>query len=371
MSDGEEEKGKWTHIIEATWKELQDTSPRYTPYVTYGLLTANILMFLATFGAMSNDPWSVGLTASEFIENPLAPKVLLSMFAHAGIIHLLGNMAYLYKHGDNVEAAMGRLRYLVFYLICGYAAVASQVLYSSAVGTPRVMLAPMVGASGAISGVLGAYLYLWPGASTYRCFCFRFSCYCMRLTARRDIAIWLGFQFVLPVLEPSVAVFAHLGGLVAGIALAPIIAKRENVARLRQMVKQGEYRGPPPDEYEVLVTGWDGVVKVVVALAVIAVVAVAALGVKGHMWHVYTVKYRLDGGVEELVETGLPQPLKVERVITGCLPVGVSCFPVDGYLLVSHGPASNIGILLSVGLIGALLLLLYDAVKSQREWEVL
>ncbi|ABP49855.1 conserved hypothetical protein [Pyrobaculum arsenaticum DSM 13514] len=83
------------------------------------------------------------------------------------------------------------------------------------------------------------------------------------------------------------------------------------------------------------------------------------------------MKYRLDGGVEELVETGLPQPLKVERVITGCLPVGVSCFPVDGYLLVSHGPASNIGILLSVGLIGALLLLLYDAVKSQREWEVL
>ena len=143
------------------------------------------------------------------------------------------------------------------------------------------------------------------------------------------------------------------------------------MARLRQEVKQGEYRGPPPDEYEVLVTGWDGVVKAAVALAVIAVVAVAALGVKSHMWHVYTVKYWLDGGVEESVETAPPEPLKVERVITACLPAGVSCFPVNGYLLVSHGPASNIGILLSVGLIGALLLLLYDAVKSQEEWEVL
>lgn len=350
-------KGEWTTSLGALRKELKDTSPRHIPYVTFGLIAANVAMFIGTILELYGNPWRVGLTASEFIENPLTPKVFLAMFAHAGISHLLGNMFYLYKHGDNVEAAMGSLRYLVFYLICGYAAVAAQVLYSSAVGTPRLLLTPMVGASGAISGVLGAYLYLWPGASTYRCFCLQYTCYCVRLTARHDLSIWLAFQFLLIFVESSVAVFAHFGGLVAGIALAPIFAKWEYVERLRTEIERGEYQGLQPEEEEIKKRGWDVVVKIIVALVVLSVAVVTVLGFKGHAWHVYTLKLKPRGVVEELVTIGPPQPLRVEIV--------------DSSIIVSHGPAGYAGILVSVALMMAILASIYYAAKLQKEWEVL
>ncbi|AET33904.1 rhomboid family intramembrane serine protease [Pyrobaculum ferrireducens] len=355
--EDEEEDGKWTHGFDAAWRELQDTSPRHSPDVTYGLIIVNVIVFLVTLGMMFENPWAVGVTASEFVENPLNPKVILSMFAHAGVLHILGNMLFLYKYGDNVEAAMGRLRYLVFYMACGYVAVAAQVLFASAVGTPRYMLAPMMGASGAISGVLGAYIYLWPGSTTYRCFCIRFSCYCMKMSARYDIAIWAGFQFLLPLIEPSVAVFAHMGGFVAGIAMAPIFAKREKVERLREEIKNGMYRGPPPREHELAERGWDGVVKWVVGAVAAAVLITAVIGIKSHMWVVYTVKLEPWGFAGEEARPGSPQPLTVLKS--------------GHHVLVAHGPASNAGVAVSVAIIAASLLLLVRALEKQVDWEIL
>ncbi len=342
---------------------------------------------------MFDNPWTVGITASEFVENPLNPKVILSMFAHAGIFHILGNMLFLYKYGDNVEAAMGRLRYLLFYLACCYVAVAAQMLFASATGLPRQMLAPMVGASGAISGVLGAYIYLWPGSSTYRCFCIRYACYCRKMAARYDIAIWAGFQFLLPLLEPSVAVFAHTGGLIAGVALAPLFAKRENVERLREDIREGKFRGLQPEGDEVIIKGWDGVVKAVLAAVVFVVLIIAILGVKSHTWQVYSVKFKSSGYVEEAVKPGPPRPMTVEKVVVyseSCYPMTQlptctfqngqvycssiiipGCPVVDRYILVRHGPATNAGVVASIAALAAISLQLARAVRTQREWEIL
>lgn len=150
-------------------------------------------------------------------EVPYPWTILTAMFMHGGWLHVVGNMWFLWIFGDNVEGAMGRVRFTVFYLLCGLAASLSQV-----VATPS-SAAPMVGASGAIAGVLGAYLALFPRA-TVRCLwvLIVFVTF-VNIPAWALLGFWFLSQFFLP-LDSGVAWMAHVGGFVAGFGLVRLLA---------------------------------------------------------------------------------------------------------------------------------------------------
>src|SRR5215468_2945592 len=152
---------------------------------------------------------------------PPGVKVLTSMFLHGGWFHLIGNMLYLWIFGNNVEDVLGRGRYLLLYLACGSAAALAQ-----AFANPTSHI-PMVGASGAIAGVLGAYLLLHPGANV-RCFIwivifFRI----VNVPAWMMLGLWFAMQLVSGLMaspgRPGVAFWAHVGGFVAGLVLVTVL----------------------------------------------------------------------------------------------------------------------------------------------------
>lgn len=166
--------------------------------------------------------------------NTLTP--LTSMFLHGGWGHLLGNALFLWVFGNNVEDSMGRARYFAFYLVCGFAAAAAQVAVDPA--SP----APMVGASGAISGVLGGYLVLYPKAKVKVLFIWLVFIQVLRIPAFLVLILWIGYQILLGLPElttverevsSGVAVWAHIGGFVAGLLLIKLFARRDLVARSR------------------------------------------------------------------------------------------------------------------------------------------
>jgi membrane associated rhomboid family serine protease len=154
--------------------------------------------------------------------NILTP--LTSMFLHGSWMHLLSNALFLWIFGNNIEDSMGRLRFLIFYLLCGLAAAAAQVFMNTA--SP----VPMVGASGAISGVLGAYLLLYPKVRV-KVLVFVLFIFIIHVPAYLVLLWWIGLQIIsaLPQLNPTipevsggVAVFAHIGGFFAGVALVRV-----------------------------------------------------------------------------------------------------------------------------------------------------
>ena len=155
---------------------------------------------------------------------PAWTTVVTSMFLHGGWLHLGGNMLYLWIFGDNVEDAMGRIRFILFYLLCGIAAASAQAAINPSSSIP------MVGASGGIAGVLGAYLILHPKAAV-RCFMFiiiffRF----INLPAWLVLGGWIGLQFAAAPqafqgAEGGVAYMAHIGGFITGVALIPFFKK--------------------------------------------------------------------------------------------------------------------------------------------------
>jgi membrane associated rhomboid family serine protease len=180
--------------------------------------------------------------------NVLTP--VTSMFLHGGWAHILGNGLYLWIFGNNVEDAMGRVRFLVFYLVCGLGAAALQVAVDP---TSPV---PMVGASGAISGVLGAYLLLYPRVKVNVLFFFCVFIQVIPIPAYLVLLLWIGMQVMmgLPQLggmrevSSGVAVFAHIGGFVTGLLLVKVFANPELIARraayLRGMYGRSRRRWP-------------------------------------------------------------------------------------------------------------------------------
>jgi membrane associated rhomboid family serine protease len=148
------------------------------------------------------------------------------MFLHGGWLHLLGNALFLWVFGNNVEDSMGRARFLVFYVLCGLAAAGAQVLADPA--SP----VPMVGASGAISGVMGAYLVLYPRVHVRMLFVFVIILRVIALPAWVVLLWWFGLQVLMAFGESTggVAVLAHIGGFVAGVVLVKAFADRRRVA---------------------------------------------------------------------------------------------------------------------------------------------
>jgi membrane associated rhomboid family serine protease len=156
--------------------------------------------------------------------------VLTSMFMHAGWLHLIGNMWFLWVFGDNVEDAMGHARFLAFYLLCGVAAFAAQA--ASEPASP----VPMVGASGAIGGVLGAYARLYPRARVHMLAVWLIFVQRMVVPAVIVLGLWFALQIVsgLPTLGATgsggVAFWAHAGGFIAGLVAIPLFTSRERLA---------------------------------------------------------------------------------------------------------------------------------------------
>ena len=166
-----------------------------------------------------------GLTPKMFLSGPLLSFFTLftSMFMHGGFMHLAGNMLYLWIFGDNIEGALGHFRFILFYFLCGTAAAFTQIL-----SAPDSTI-PMIGASGAVSGVLGAYLIFYPRARI-RTFVFLgiFITF-LRLPAVLLLGFWILGQVISAVVSnpgsPGVAWFAHLGGFFMGMLLAPLLKK--------------------------------------------------------------------------------------------------------------------------------------------------
>ena len=166
-----------------------------------------------------------GLTPKVFLSGPLLSFFTLftSMFMHGGFMHLAGNMLYLWIFGDNIEGALGHFRFVIFYFLCGTAAAFTQIL-----SAPDSTI-PMIGASGAVSGVLGAYLIFYPRARI-RTFVFLgiFITF-LRLPAVLLLGLWILGQVISAVVSnpgsTGVAWFAHLGGFFMGMLLAPLLKK--------------------------------------------------------------------------------------------------------------------------------------------------
>jgi len=219
---------------------LKDENPSRTfPLVTLLLIGANVIVFayeetlppsqlqslVASLGAV---PRAFAGGAFRIESVPALPwwTLISSMFVHGGILHLAGNMLFLWIFGDNVEDALGHARYLVFYFLCGVSAGLVQILANPA---SRI---PLVGASGAIAGVLGAYALLYPTARVQTLvFLFIF----IRIIPLPAILL-LGLWFLLQVVAaPSgsgagVAFFAHIGGFLAGMVLVGLMANRRRRA---------------------------------------------------------------------------------------------------------------------------------------------
>jgi membrane associated rhomboid family serine protease len=224
-----------------------DNSDRtLTPYVNYAIIGLNVLVFVLFQGMGYNDAFTyafslvpreitqhVDLAGSQIVRDSLGHvgqitlyaspvsvyfNFLTSMFMHGGWAHILGNMLFLWIFGDNIEDLLGHVRYLIFYLLCGFAAALAQVLAS-----PDSIL-PMLGASGAISGVLGGYVLMFPRRQV-RAIIFNFF---TTVPAYVAIGIWIVMQVGLGIFsspeDGGVAYSAHIGGFIAGLVLVKLFA---------------------------------------------------------------------------------------------------------------------------------------------------
>jgi membrane associated rhomboid family serine protease len=206
---------------------LRDIVPsRTTPIVTISLIVANVLVFLyeLTLGRAVNDfTLYFGLVPAAFSW----VAVLTSMFLHGGLFHVAGNMLYLWIFGDNVEDRMGHGRFLVFYLLCGTAAALAQTI------TAPDSVVPMIGASGAIAGVMGAYFVLYPKSRIVTLIPLFFFFRIIEVPAIFFLGIWFVMQFLSGVgsignaATGGVAFWAHIGGFLAGVSGVVVFRRPE------------------------------------------------------------------------------------------------------------------------------------------------
>jgi membrane associated rhomboid family serine protease len=218
---------------------LRDDNPvSITPLVSWALIAACVLVFLwqVSLGERAAQVvvYALGVVPAvlfghaslpqEIALVPPAASVFTSMFLHGGWMHLIGNMLYLWIFADNVEGSMGHGRFLVFYLLCGVAAVLTQSLPDT-----RSEI-PMIGASGAISGVLGAYLLLFPHARVLVLVPLGLFSQLLHLPAVTVLGLWFLLQLLSQALTPAgqggVAFGAHVGGFVAGALLVGLFKRR-------------------------------------------------------------------------------------------------------------------------------------------------
>jgi membrane associated rhomboid family serine protease len=216
---------------------LHDNVPtRRFPVVTVALIVVNVAVWVlyelpdldGSVRELAYFPCEVE-SSCDTVGQPWPITVITSMFMHGGWEHLLGNMLFLWIFGNNVEDAMGRVRFLVFYLAAGLAATAAQTIVTLWFGSPTDAQVPNVGASGAIAGVLGAYLILLPNARVLTLIFF----FIWEIPAAVLLGAWFVFQLWAgtaslerPEQGGGVAFFAHVGGFVFGLLLVRVFAVR-------------------------------------------------------------------------------------------------------------------------------------------------
>jgi membrane associated rhomboid family serine protease len=194
-----------------------DSARRGVPVVTYALIALNLLVFFVELNSGDRfiEQWAV--VPRRLLANPAGdfPTIFTSMFMHAGWLHLLGNMLYLWIFGDNVEDSFGHAKFLIFYLLCGIAATFAQIIFTTGSTVPNL------GASGAIAGVLGGYLVLFPRGQV-RVLMGRAV---IPMPALVVIGFWIVLQFISGIGSVTsaetggVAYMAHIGGFLAGLIL--------------------------------------------------------------------------------------------------------------------------------------------------------
>ncbi len=245
-----------------------------TPYVTYALIAVNLAVFFLLQGAGSNNYFTYGfstvpyeithgtdlvtldlaaLTARDIPQTPgpqpIQLTLLSAMFMHGGFAHLFGNLLYLWIFGDNVEDALGHVKFLIFYLLCGVAASATHIFFE-----PNSMV-PSLGASGAIAGVLGGYLLMFPARQV------RVLIGWMGIVAMPALLVigaWGALQLFSGVGSIAkteqtggggVAYWAHVGGLVAGLLLVSLFRNPATQERVQQRMNLSAGRHPFNDPY--------------------------------------------------------------------------------------------------------------------------
>jgi membrane associated rhomboid family serine protease len=216
---------------------LKDTQPSYTrPVITIGIIITNIVVFFYE--------WSLGQPlTNRFVEYyGLIPdqfrvsRVFTSMFLHGGWMHVLGNMWFLWIFGDNIEDLLGHAKFLLFYLLCGVAAALGQVL------TNPYATVPMVGASGAIAGVMGAYLVKFPHSRILTLVFILFFITTIEIPAPLMLVYWFVIQLFSGIgsiarthlSQGGVAFFAHVSGFITGILLVMLMGARDRSNRRRE-----------------------------------------------------------------------------------------------------------------------------------------
>lgn len=233
---------------------IKDHNPSTrTPYVTYGLIALNVLIFLISL-PIANDNAALSAFYYDWANIPAlvmqgeqTHTIVTSMFLHGGIMHLAGNMLFLWIFGDNLEDTFGHVGFLLFYLACGVLADAAHIA-----SDPTSMI-PTVGASGAIAGVMGGYLLLFPKAKVDVLLVLVVIFKRFTIPAWGVLIFWFGMQvfsgFGADTSGGGVAYWAHIGGFIAGaIITAPFLFRPQNA----QFWKQNEGRPPhPAAEYSI------------------------------------------------------------------------------------------------------------------------
>jgi membrane associated rhomboid family serine protease len=216
---------------------LRDINPTERfPVVTLGLIVLNIAifayewrlgpaageLFVASFGLTPAQLFAPVPTAGNAV--PAAMTLITSMFLHGGLLHLAGNMLYLWIFGNNVEDGMGKIRFLTFYAVCGVFAAYAHAFMN------RYSLVPLIGASGAVSGVLGAYLLLFPRARVVTLIFFGFYVRTVRMPAMIVLGFWFALQFLNALFDSGhgggIAWYAHVAGFAGGLALVGLFKRK-------------------------------------------------------------------------------------------------------------------------------------------------
>jgi membrane associated rhomboid family serine protease len=209
-----------------------NTSRRTTPVVTYLLVLLNVAVFLLEISRGDAFILRWAFVPSHFLADPIgqAPTLFTAMFLHASWLHIGGNMLYLWIFGDNVEDRFGHITFALFYLVCGLAAAFAQLAFSMGSGVPTL------GASGAISGVLAAYVLLFPLSRVRVLLGF----FLVQLPALIVIGLWIVLQFITgfgsittTAQSGGVAYGAHIGGFLAGLILAALLRGRRPALQRR------------------------------------------------------------------------------------------------------------------------------------------
>lgn len=252
---------------------LSDDNPTHrTPVATIALIAINLLIWFFVQGMGAANPLAESLclyglfpgdllgTIDPGTRQPLSDSLVCvlngdgnpaslvtSMFMHGGWFHIIGNMWFLWVFGDNVEDVMGPVRFVIFYLLCGLGAAAAQVL------TDMSSTLPMVGASGAIGGVMGAYALLFPRARVNTLIFLGFYITTIGVPAVFMLGYWFLLQLLggLPALgsaEGGVAFWAHIGGFVAGLALIGLFARTDYLAAYRGILRRRPGRRNDSDD---------------------------------------------------------------------------------------------------------------------------